>query len=159
MADMNITVDGVEELNKFLTDAPREIVASCFLKALKAGGDIIEQTLIYNTPVKEEDTGGILETGELQDSVFLRVELDSQLRGGRAVIGFRGAGPNAVANWIEYGHRIVGHKPRKEYKGKNTTPNPFVRKTADQSAEPALSAFSASLSTSMQEYINQKTGK
>jgi len=158
MADVDIKVEGVSDVEKFLTEAPREIVATGFLRALKAGGDIIEQTLVFNTPIKEEDTGGILETGELQASVNLKVELDSQLRGGRAVIGFRGNAPNAVANWIEYGHRIVGHKPKKTFKGKVTKPNPFIRRTADQTAEPAMAAFSDSLSTTMQQYFNQKAG-
>lgn len=38
---------------------------------------------------------------------------------------FRKASPQAI--WIEFGHRIVGHKPKKKDTGKYVTANPFFR--------------------------------
>lgn len=149
---IDVKVEGIEEVELFLTELPREIVASGFLAALKAGGTVIENTLVYNCPVQEEETGGILEQGELRDSIYMKVELDSQLRGGVATIAFRGQAPNAVANWIEYGHRIVGHRPKLEYKGKDVPPNPFIRRTADQAAQPAVEAFVNSIMQTVSTY-------
>jgi hypothetical protein len=38
---------------------------------------------------------------------------------------FRRASPQAI--WIEFGHRIVGHKPNEKDAGKHVTANPFFR--------------------------------
>lgn len=42
---------------------------------------------------------------------------------------FRRAAPQAI--WIEFGHRMVGHKPRKKDTGKFVTANPFFRPAID----------------------------
>jgi hypothetical protein len=42
---------------------------------------------------------------------------------------FRKASPQAI--WIEFGHRMVGHKPNKKDTGKYVTANPFFRPALD----------------------------
>jgi len=42
---------------------------------------------------------------------------------------FRRAAPQAI--WIEFGHRMVGHKPNKKDTGKFVTANPFFRPAID----------------------------
>jgi hypothetical protein len=42
---------------------------------------------------------------------------------------FRRAAPQAI--WIEFGHRMVGHKPQKRDTGKYVTANPFFRPAID----------------------------
>lgn len=42
---------------------------------------------------------------------------------------FRRAAPQGV--WIEFGHRMVGHKPGKKDTGKYVTANPFFRPAID----------------------------
>ena len=42
---------------------------------------------------------------------------------------FRRASPQAI--WIEFGHRMVGHKPNRKVTGKFVTANPFFRPALD----------------------------
>lgn len=42
---------------------------------------------------------------------------------------FRRAAPQAI--WIEYGHKMIGHKPGKRNTGKFVTANPFFRPAID----------------------------
>ena len=143
MPDFSIKIEGLEEVVEMLDKAPRTIVARGYLKALQAGANVIADAVEIRTPVKAEDTGGLLDKGELRESLMIDIQLDSALRGGVADIGF---GKNGnVANWIEYGHRIVGHKPGKTDSGASVPANPFMRGAADGCAEAAIDAFTGSL--------------
>lgn len=126
-----------------LADAPKEIVAAGYVKALNAAANVIADALEIHTPVKAEDTGGLLDKGVLRESLMTEVQLDSQLRGGTARIGF---GKNGfVALWVEYGHRMVSHKSGGKKQIGEVRPHPFMRPTADASAEAAIQAFANSL--------------
>lgn len=137
---MTITVTGDREVALMLREGPKMLVANGFLKALSAGGNVIADALEVNTPVKAEDTGGVLDRGVLRESVMIQVELDSQFRGGSAHIGF---GKNGyVANWLEFGHVLKSHK------GKVlgfVPPNPFMRRTLNNCGDQAIQAFADSI--------------
>lgn len=47
---------------------------------------------------------------------------------------FRKKAPQA--RWIEWGHRIIGHKPNKTDKGKTVAARPFFRPGVDESRKP-----------------------
>ena len=147
MAEERI-VSGIEETAEFLRTAPKVVVATAFVKAGREAGDVIMEDLISRTPIKAEATGGLLRQGELQASVQMTVELDSQLRGVLVEVHF---GKNSfVANWVEFGHRMVGHKPGKKLLGQ-VPEHPFVRPSADACWRAAVDAFTDSLSASMEE--------
>lgn len=142
---MEVTVTGLAEVQRMLAEAPRTVVARGYLKALQAGANVIANAVEERTPVKAEDTGGLLDRGELRESLMIEVELDSQFRGGVARIGF---GKNGnVALWVEYGHRMVGHKYSKSGKQQigDIQSKPFMRPAAAASAEAAIAAFAQSL--------------
>jgi hypothetical protein len=141
MADP-VTVSGLEEVQRMLATAPKTIVASGYTRALSAAGEVIAAELEIRTPVKAEDTGGILDRGVLRESVTVEVLLDSQFRGGQVKVGFGKNG--AVALWVEYGHRLVGHKPGGKVIG-SVPPHPFMRPTAEAAGESAIEAFYQSL--------------
>lgn len=147
-----MTVVGLEEVQQFLRDAPKLIVARGFVNALSAGGNVIAEVLEKNTPVKEEDTGGLLDRGELRESVMVEVNLDEDLHGGVARVGFGKNGP--VAYWIEYGHRMVGHEPKRKMLGL-VAADPFMRPSTDEAAEPAIEAFAQSLSGTIRREFPQ----
>jgi hypothetical protein len=160
MEQFDIALDGIEETLQMLDEAPRNVVASGFMRALQAGGTILADAIAAAAPVKSEATGGLLARGELRESVRLKVTLDSAFRGGVAEIDFGHAGP--VAYWMEYGHRLVKHgatwEDRKNnYRGKlllrrnpetfdsTVPPHPVVRKPLDTSWEAAVDAVVESL--------------
>jgi hypothetical protein len=164
VSEINITVDveGLTETIALLQKAPKDIVARGFFKAAQAGANIIADVLESNTPIKEEDTGGLLERGELRELLMISIEVDSQFRGVSADIGFGPRG-GRVANFLEYGHRILPHAPPKPRNSQaylsavmgDVAPNPFMRKSFDASAEAAIDAFTESLKMTLAEEFSQ----
>lgn len=125
-----IEIDGVEEVAELFRNAPKESIPSALLKALSEAGRVIEEYMAGRTPDK---------TGELLANLDISVTLDSDFRGGYAEIGFSGE-QGHVARFVEFGHRMVGHKPDKKLLGQ-VEPHPFMRPAADASAEEALDVF------------------
>lgn len=154
MAGELITVTGLAEVQEMLATAPKEIVARGYLRALQAGADVIADEVEVRTPIKAEDTGGMLDKGVLRESLMIQVTLDSQFRGGVAEVGFGKNG--VVANWVEYGHRMVGHAPGKKEKGV-VPPHPFMRPAADASADRAIEAFANSIAQTVKNNFPQGT--
>lgn len=153
MAGDIITVTGLEETMQMLRDAPKTVVARGFVKALNAAGNVIAGRLAINAPVKKEDTGGLLDNGELRDSVMIAVELDTQFRGGSVSVGFtHGNAADSVALWLEYGHRKVTHAGKEIGE---VAAIPFMRDTADQTEEQAADAFDDSIAQTVREEFPQ----
>jgi HK97 gp10 family phage protein len=150
MPETIITVVGLEDVQRMLAEAPKIVVANGFLKALSAGANVFADELETSTPEKAEDTGGLLDKGVLRESITIEVELDSQSRGGSADISF---GKNGfVAKWVEFGHRMLGHKDKTGEKkvlgsveGTTVPPHPFVRPAFDAAADRAVEAFTNSI--------------
>jgi hypothetical protein len=142
-----IKVD-IGNVQRMLREAPREIVGSAFVKALSAAGNVIADAVETAAPMKSEDVGGILDRGELREAVSVRVQLDSQLRGGTSEVFFKGPA-SAVALWLDSGHKIVGHRPGLKQLGE-WAGNGFMRKAFDVSADKAIEAFTESLMASLE---------
>jgi hypothetical protein len=153
MADELFKITGLEDVQRMLDDAPRDLVARGFLKALQASADVIAEEVGVRTPIKSEDTGGLLERGELRASLRTDVQLDSQFRGGVARVGFGKAG--AIANWIEWGHRLVGHKSSGKKLIGEVKARPFLRPAFDSSADAAVDAFARSLEQTVKSEFPQ----
>ena len=70
-------------------------------------------------------------------------KLESDLgKGGQASIGFGRAG--AKAQWVEYGHRMIGHEPDEKDLGV-VRAHPFMRLAFEDSGEAAIAAFTERL--------------
>jgi hypothetical protein len=151
---VSIEIEGLEETMAMLRDAPKTVVAKGFLGALSAAGNVIADVLETNTAVKSEDVGGVLDRGELRESIVVRPEVDSGFRGGSVSVGFDPSrGADSVALWLDSGHRIVSHR------GKvlgETSGTGFMRKSADQSLEAAADAFAESLLKTIRETFPDK---
>ena len=136
---MEIKVDGLEETFALLKDAPRNLVARGFRRGLQAAGNVIGAELAKRTPQRE---------GKLIRSIKTDITLDSQFRGGEVDINFGAQGYKAA--WVEYGHRMVGHKPGKKLLGE-VAPHPFMRPAANAAGGAAVDAFEAELEQTIRE--------
>ena len=148
-----IKVTGITEVQKMLAEAPKSVVARGFLKALDAGAKVFEQELEIRTPVLVSALMTVAEKGkhhpgDLRRALMSLVTLDSQFRGGEAAVGYGKQG--FIANFVEYGHRMVTHKPGKKHIGQ-VPAHPFMRPTFDAKADAALDAFAESLIGTLKE--------
>lgn len=139
-----IKITGLEDVQRYLDEAPQNVVRKGFQKALAASIGVLKGELQLRTPV---------DRGELRAAIRSRVKVDSDARGGIASLGF--GKQSHVANWVEYGHRMVGHKPGKKLIGQ-VPAHPFVRPTFDAAADRAVEAFAASFSDSVREEYEQR---
>jgi hypothetical protein len=147
MSNSPATVEGIDEVIAMLDQAPRVIVAGAFLKALQAAARVMSIELAIRTP---SDPNHTEITDKLNESQVTEIILDSQLRGGTVDIGF---GKNGhIALWVEFGHRMVGHKPGKKLLGQ-VAAMPFMRPALDASYEKAVEAFATSMDESMRTNI------
>lgn len=140
MADELIEIEGLEETAALFRDAPKEAIPAALLHGLTAGGRVIEEFMAGRTPDRE---------GDLLADLGTTVTLDSEFRGGVAAVGFSAA-QGHVARFVEFGHRMVGHKPEKKELGE-VEPHPFMRPSADAAAEEAIEAFDAAVMTDLRQ--------
>lgn len=120
-----------------LTEAPKIIVATAYVKAMTAAVRIIEGALWELCPEREENARDE-DKIHVRESIMDMIEIDSRFRGAAAAIGF--GNMSHVALWLEYGHRMVGHLPNKKQLG-TVAPHPFIRRAFDESADAAIAAF------------------
>jgi Bacteriophage HK97-gp10, putative tail-component len=148
MTRASISVEGLEQTQRMLKDAPKTLVARGFVKALSAAANVLADAVERETPVKVRDTGGLLDRGVLRESLMIAVELDGALHGGAAYVGF---GKNGiVALWIEYGHVLTTHRPVK-HPIKFVPANPFMRTALGSSWEQAVDAFARALGETVRQ--------
>lgn len=170
MAEQRIEVSsitGIEEVQAFLSEAPKVLIAQGYLKALQAGSDVIRAELDPRIPIRESDLvtvamKGERHPGDLKRALMVEITLDAKYRGGEANVGFGNQG--FVARMVEYGHRLVGRKPkgmsRKRFReeGKaygQVPPHPFMRPAADASADAAIAAVAKSLEETVKQNYTQ----
>lgn len=138
MANQLVKVTGIEEVCAMLTAAPKGVVRLAYGKALAAAAVPIVEALEAHTPE---------ETGALKAAIVSDIALDAEGKGGTLSVGFSGK-QGHVANFVEYGHRMIGHKPKKKDLGE-VKPHPFMRPAANDSADEAIEAFAGSVEQSL----------
>lgn len=138
--NFDIQIDD-SEAQRGLEDIRRLVTQTALVKGANAAAEVIAGTLATLTPEAEEGERND-EQPHLVDSIVTAVEVDSEGRGVVANVGFGKMG--YVANFVEYGHRMVGHKPDKKELGK-VNPKPFMRPAAEMAADPAVEAFRAAV--------------
>jgi HK97 gp10 family phage protein len=130
-----ITVRGLPEVQRNLSEFPRLLVMSCFAKALARAAAVFEDELRARTPETDFSTSSE-EYGHLSEAIMDELAIDTQGRGGRVRIGF--GQKDFVARFVEYGHRMVSH--RGHVTG-TVAPHPFMRPAFEAAAAAALDAF------------------
>ena len=138
MADeFGIEVSGIEEACAMLDRVPKETVKVGFMRGLSAAAVPIVENLEALTPVRK---------GKLKRALRTDVAIDADGKGGVASINFGNQGH--VANFLEYGHRMIGHKPTKKELGE-VAPQPFMRPAAADAADDAVEAFAEALTETL----------
>lgn len=151
---VSIKVTGIEEVQRMLAEAPKSLVARGYVKALQAGINVFRDELELHTPIRLAFEGEdlVVAGGDLKSALTTAITLDSQFRGGVAAVGYGKLG--YIALWVEYGHRMVGHKPgKKVLKNSPVPPHPWMRPAFDTKADAALEAFAGSLAATLKEGI------
>lgn len=140
MPEEFITVDGVDELARAWRDAPQKLIPQALLEGFKAAGWVLMGAIEARTPVGGKIVNGASTTGgDLISDLDMTIQLDDDFRGGVVKVGF-GKDQGYKASWVEYGHRMIGHKPGKKDLGV-VQPHPFMRPAAETAAESAVEAF------------------
>ena len=144
---MDLRITGLREVQQKLKDASRLIVAASYAKALDRAGGVFAAAI-------QERAEGLDESGSdtpLSEHVVVTVEVDTQKRGGIATVGFdstqdarTGIPQDLKAFLVEFGHRLVSHKPDKKEVG-HVPAHPFVGPAFDQSADKAVEVFAETL--------------
>jgi HK97 gp10 family phage protein len=135
MADeFSISISGIDEACALLDRVPKETARVGIARSLAAAAVPIVEAVDARTPVGA--------TEELKAALNTDISLDSDGYGGSASINFGKQGH--VANFVEYGHRMIGHKPGKKELGE-VKPHPFMRPAAAASADAAVEAFTETL--------------
>jgi hypothetical protein len=123
------------------------IAKNAFARALTAATVPIVEALEPRTPstVFDGESFSFKSTGKgtLSGSIVTDVAIDSKGRGGRAQVGFGRQG--FKARMVEFGHRMIGHKPGLKDTGKVVRAHPFMRPAAATSGDAAIEAFTDSM--------------
>jgi hypothetical protein len=153
MSEEFCTVDGIEECCADLLRLKPAGCGAAVTRGLHAAGEVIEREIDIRTPTRTLRIGGDRDYPSLVTQLETRVTLDSGFRGGSAEIGFHGFAAT-VAEWNEFGHRMVGHVPGKKNLG-SVPAHPFMRPGADAAEEPAVEAFIGAVNESLAEFSEE----
>jgi len=146
---MSGEVEGIEECCADLGRLQTAVAVVAVTRGLHAAAEVIEREIDVRTPVRSTRIGGDKDYQALITDLQVKVTLDAR-RGSFAEIGFfRSA---YLAQWIEYGHRMVGHKPNLRFLDKWVPARPFLRPAADAAEEPAVQAFTDAVSETLAEF-------
>jgi len=140
-----------------LTQAPRQIAKYAVVRALAAACKPVVAALEIATPIMAD--GSIHHrppAGALKAHVITEIALLQDGTGGRAQIGFGRFG--FYARMVEYGHRMIGHNPKKRSLGA-VSPHPFMGPVVAETADAAVDAFAKSIADSLQEGIPGVPGR
>ena len=143
---MEISISGLEDVQRRLRNAPKAVAAKALLKSLDRAAGVVAAEVEARTPEGE--------TGLLKESVTTSVEIDAEGRGGRAAVTFKktpsertGKPQDLIALWVEYGHQQTSHSGSGT--GKHVPAHPFMRPAAEVSAPRAIEVFAETLAESL----------
>lgn len=125
-----ISFRGLKELNAKLKQMDDSVSAAAMTGLMFAGADMIRQRsleiLRSHTP---RSTKARKAWGHLEDAIVAQAGKSATYMKAWAKTVHKLA-PQGI--WLEFGHRIVGHKPKKKDTGKRTAAKPFFRPAVDQ---------------------------
>ena len=149
--DYPIEVEGIDDVIAMLGQTEHLVETTALVTGLNVVGEFSAQAIEDATPVKDENVptseysrriagGNSLDKGLLKASVKFEIIVDSRNRGGYVEISH--GRYSYVANYLEYGHRLVTHgiKAIRRVIG-FVKPYPFIRPTAERVAEESIYKF------------------
>jgi hypothetical protein len=153
-------ITGLNETIKALSDAPANVAKGAYGKALTAATVPVIKALDPRIPIALIAGGIAHRIGALKSALTFEIAVDANGRGGLARIGFGKQG--FVARMVEYGHRMVGHKPKsvdwKRFREKQmgefekpVPPYPFMAPATISASEQAVEAFAAATKEALDE--------
>jgi hypothetical protein len=146
---VEIRIDGLEDCSRRLKNAPKNLVAKGFAKALDRAAGVIAAEVEKRTPIGPDQ-------GELKENVIVtNAELLDNMEGGRIAVGFPGKTSkrtgkplSLIAQWVELGHVQKSHG-RKKSGGKkvigDVPAKPFMRDAAIAAKDRAIQVFADTL--------------
>lgn len=140
----SIEFEGLEDVHAMLNEVPDTIAAKGLYRAHAAAVEVVERELLARTPRSDHDG----EYPHLTDSVVSTIEIDQAAREGESETGFGVSGFKAY--WVEYGHRMVGHRPLRKEEG-TVESKPFMRPTTAAAADDVIEAFGDSIRATVDE--------
>lgn len=163
MPSDGITITGLTELKAKLAALSDKQGDACIRKALKAGAAIEQAAIEERAPVKDE-TGGQLPPGALKADISVR--LTKSENGVMSAIVGPGKLTRHVANWVEYGHRLVrGGYSRLLANGKTRGPgtatgtveaHPFIRTAYEETRDEVSRAIATTLAAEIEAASGKK---
>jgi HK97 gp10 family phage protein len=143
---LSIQVAGFQEVERTLKEFAPKLRRKALRKALKAGGDVIATEVKLRAPVRTDVATGrsnALPPGALRADITVQVQTSSNEVAGVAKIG-PSPKTDHVARWVEFGHRMVTHRPGQRQIGQ-VPAHPFMRPAFDSSRDEAVAAFGDTL--------------
>ncbi|CAK0778993.1 conserved hypothetical protein [Gammaproteobacteria bacterium] len=136
--EVKSTVRGLDILAAKLNALPDNVARNCQAKVFRKVLNDLKQKVEANVPVVE---------GELKKSIRISLKYSKRVKemgfSARKLVAASGslviAAPHA--HLVEFGHRMIGHKPgKKPTKKERVPPHKFVRNVWDDEAEKQLNA-------------------
>jgi HK97 gp10 family phage protein len=164
MADgFSFDIKGLDDVDKLLENMCTKAADKCIRKALRAGAEIERAAITERAPIKDS-TGGSLPEGALKSDIVIRMTRDEA--GDMAAIIGPGKLTRHVANWVEWGHRMVtgGHsrllangKTKGPGKANGTVPaHPFIRVAYEATRQEVADAITTTLATEVSKVAKNR---
>jgi HK97 gp10 family phage protein len=128
MPEVTTKVEGLRELKANLEKLGADVAKGVMTEGLQAGGKVLMEAIGGVTPVHE---------GELKAHIMMTTDVAPSGTSGEVKVGFGKQGYKA--RWVEFGHRMVSHKPDKKEIG-HVPAHPFIRPGFDASHTEARNA-------------------
>lgn len=108
MDDLDFEFHGFDELAGKMEAVARKVRGPVAKEMVRAGANVFKREMIDRAPVLDEKNSGSnsLEPGALKDDIRVRFPASEQLLDTTAAVG-PGKKTAYVANFVEYGHRMV----------------------------------------------------
>jgi hypothetical protein len=150
---MDLRITGLEQVQKRLREAAPTLVIKTFAKALDRASGVMAAEVELRAeghPDSGSDT-------RLAEHVIIKTEIDTRARGGVSTVGYdssldeRTGIPQDLKGYlVEYGHRMVTHKPEKKEVG-HVPAYPIMRPAFDSSADNAIEVFAETVIDGLSE--------
>lgn len=147
---MQITISGLENVQRRLREAAPTIVIKSYAHALNRAAGVIagEVQLRAEALPEASDT-------PLHEHVKVQTEIDTNAKGGISKIGFdstpderTGKPQDSKALWVEAGHRLTSHDGKQIG---HVPAHPFMRPAFEAAADRAIGVFAATLNEELQK--------
>jgi len=127
---LTVSVRGLKELNAKIRQMDSAVSAQSIRGLLVYGANMIRERALQILRSHTQRSSKNREGWEHLEDAFIVQEGKSQTYMKAWTKIRRQMAPQGI--WLEFGHRIVGHKPRKKDTGKQTVAKPFLKPAVDE---------------------------